>query len=150
MTHLRRLLLISALFTAGVMAAEEAPAGAKAPETTALEDRMGEMSTAFRKLRRQAMDPAANAASLELVATMRTTAEAALELSPARMADLPEAERPKFLADYQSGIKRLLELLAQVETALKAGDNGAAEKLVKRLAMLQKASHREFKRPDRH
>lgn len=143
-------MLISALLTAGIMGAEEAPAGAKAPETTVLEDRMGEMSTAFRKLRRQVADPTANETSLTLVATMRTTAEAALTLSPARLADLPEAAREKFLSDYQRGLRRLLDLLAQMEAALQAGDNAAAEKLVKRLATLQKASHREFKRPDRH
>lgn len=115
-------------------------------ETTELGEHMDRMSGAFRKLRRQAGDPAANAASLELLAVMREEAQAAEKLVPAKAADLPEAKRAAFTAAYRKQIGRLLALLADAEAAFKAGDNTAAQRRVGELADLQKASHREFRK----
>ena len=124
-------------------AAEPSPAG---EEMTELGEHMDRLSGAFRKLRRQAGDPAHNAASLELVGEMREAAQAAEKLIPAKAADLPEAERAKFTAAYRRQMGRLLAQLKDIAAAFDAGDNAAAQKRIGDLADFQKASHREFRK----
>jgi soluble cytochrome b562 len=115
-------------------------------EMTELGEHMDRMSGAFRKLRRQAGDPAHNAASLELLGEMRAAAQAAGKLIPAKAADLPESEREKFTAAYRKRMGQLLAQLADIEASLKAGDNPAAQKQIGELADFQKASHREYRK----
>jgi len=99
---------------------------------------MEKMGGAFRKLKRQIADPTQNAASLQLVATIRAAAEEASRLTPAKSADVPAADRAKFEADYQAKMKNFTVELGKLE----------AVKLVADLGALQKAGHKEFKRPD--
>ena len=128
----------------GLSAAESKPAS---EEITELGEQMDRMSGAFRKLRRQAGDATMNAASIELLGVMRQAAETAQTFVPAKAADLPESERAKFTKAYRAQIDKLLAALSQTETAFKAGDNATAVKLVGELADLQKASHREYRKP---
>lgn len=109
---------------------------------------MDSMSQAWKKLKRQAADATKNAESLQLVATLRSAAEEAAKLEPAKAADVPVADRAKFVAEYRVGIKKLIAALTQLETALQAGKNDEADKLVADIGALQKAGHKEFKRPD--
>ena len=120
----------------------------KKAEETELGKSMEKISGAWRKLRRQVADPASNVASLELVATIQTAAQKALTLTPTRIEDVPAADRGKFAEHYQQGIKGFLDQVGRLAEALKAGDNAAAQELVKKIGDLQKAGHREFKRPD--
>ncbi len=115
-------------------------------EMTELGEHMDRLSGAFRKLRRQAGDPAHNAASLALLGEMREAAQAAGKLIPAKAADLPESERGRFTAAYRKQIGRLLAQVADIEASLKAGDNPAAQKRIGELADFQKASHREYRK----
>lgn len=143
--------LLGALFIA-ILAGAPRSAAADAPaqheeETTELGEQMDRLSGAFRKLRRQAGDPALNASSLEQLAVMREAAQAAQRFVPVKAADLPEAKRAEFTAAYRKQMDRLLALLAETEAAFKAGDNTAAQKRVDELADLQKASHREYRKP---
>jgi soluble cytochrome b562 len=144
-----RLLLLAALlvtFAPPCLRAEEAK---KQPrEETDLEGKMHKMSGAFRKLKRLVTDASKNADSLQLVATMQSEAAEALKLVPAKADDLPAADRAKFVSDYQTKMKSLIETLEKLETALKANKNDEAAKLVGDLSTLQKAGHKEFKRPD--
>jgi soluble cytochrome b562 len=117
-------------------------------EMTELAEQMDRMSGAFRKLRRQAGDATMNAASLELVGVMREAAEAAQACNPAKAADLPEAQRAKFTGDYRTQVGKLLALLTRTEAAIKDGDNAAAVKLVGEMGDLQKAGHKEFRKPE--
>lgn len=145
-----RLLACVALFLA--FSGLPRPAATAAPasheeETTELGEQMDRLSGAFRKVRRQAGDPALNASSLEQLSVMREAAQAAQKFVPAKAADLPEAKRAEFTAAYRKQMDRLLALLADTEAAFKAGDNTAAQKRVDELADLQKASHREYRKP---
>lgn len=117
-------------------------------EETELGKAMEKISGAWRKLRRQVADPASNAASLELVATISAAAEKALTLTPARIEDVPAADREKFAGNYRQGMKAFHTEVIHLAAALKAGDNAAAQELVRKIGDLQKAGHREFKRPD--
>jgi hypothetical protein len=121
----------------------------KKAEETELSRTMEKLNGAWRKLRRQAADPASNAASLELVAVIKAGGEKALTLTPARVEDVPAADREKFVQDYQKEMKEVLVQFGKLEEAFKAGDNAAAQDLVKKIGDLQKAAHKEFKRSDK-
>lgn len=121
----------------------------KAEELTALGEQMEQMSSAFRRLRRQAAEPAFNESSLELVAAMQQAAAVAQTLMPAKAEELPEAERAKFLCAYQANMKKLNAALGELAGHFQAADNPAAVKLIAQLADLQKASHREFRKRER-
>jgi soluble cytochrome b562 len=121
----------------------------KEQEMTELGEQMEQMSSAFRRLRRQAAEPAYNESSLELVAAMRQAADAALNLIPEKAAELPEAERAQFVCAYQERLKELITALGELKAHFQAADNPAAVRLIARLVELQKESHREFRRPKR-
>ncbi len=140
-------LLLAAIAVASPAADERK--GEQAEVVTELGEQMDRMSTAFRKLRRQAGDAASNESSLGYVATMRQAAEAALALTPAKAADVPEADRAKFSEGYRAQMNKLIAALGNLEAAFKAGDNATALKLVSELGALQKSGHREYKKPDK-
>ncbi len=142
------LILSICLPVVSALRAQEAEHKKKQPEETELGKTMEKMNSAWRKLRRQAADPASNESSLELVATIKAGMEQALAYQPARVADVPVADREKFIADYQADIKAAGEAVAQLEAAFQAGDNAAAAELIKKIGAMQKEGHKEFKRPD--
>jgi hypothetical protein len=121
----------------------------KQEEITELGEQMEQMGSAFRRLRRQAAEPAYNESSLELVAVMQHAAKAAWMLVPAKAAELPEAERAEFIADYRARIAGLRGALEKLAEHLRTPDNPAAVKLIAELADLQKAGHREFRKRER-
>lgn len=131
----------------GTAPAQKAPRKKNHPSTE-LEDRMDEMGGAYKKLRKQINDPAQNAASLALVAKIQAGTEKAIKLTPAKAADLPEADRAKFIADYQAGIKHLQGTLGKLEQALKANDNAEAAKILKEAGAEQKEGHKQFMRQE--
>lgn len=126
---------------------KEAAKPAKDDDETELGGKMDKMNGAFRKLRKQINDPSANASSLEQVAIMRQYAVEAAKLTPAKAADIPEADRAKFVADYQAKMKDTLALIDKLADALKANKNDEAAKLFAQLGAAQKEGHKQFKRP---
>ncbi len=118
-----------------------------AEEHTELGDKMEKMNAAWRKLRRQLADPAKNASSLELVAAIRAASAGADQLTPAMAADVPEADRAKFLAGYRASMKKFAGLLDSLETALKAGNNEEAGKALTDIANFQKEAHKSYRKP---
>ena len=151
---LRSIVALSTLLAgSAVYAADAAPAAPAAPAPahkekkpeTELEKKMDKMNGAFRKLRRQATDATKNADSLEQVAILREYTEASAKLEPAKAAMVPEADRKKFVADYQAKMKELLVNIGKLEAALKAGQNEEAGKIVNELSSEQKAGHKEYR-----
>ena len=126
---------------------QPAPPAAK-DDDTELGKTMSKMNGAWRKLRKQAADPTANATSLELVATISACAEKALTLQPAKVEDVPAADRPKFIADYQAQMKDFSAQVAKLGDAFKANDNAAAQAIIQKMGAMQKEGHKEFKRPE--
>lgn len=137
-------LLVGCVAPAPGRAQEKKP---KEPETE-LGNTMDKMNGAWRKLRKQLADPASNAASLELVATISAAADKAATLKPARLADVPAADQAKFIADYQAQMKEFIAQIAKLGAALKANDNAAADAIVRKMGAMQKEGHKDFKRPD--
>lgn len=136
--------LLFAFAGLATLPADEKPGGEKHTE---LETKMENMNAAWRKLRRQIADPAQNASSLELLAEVRASSTGADKLTPIKTADIPEAERAKFQADFEAGMKKLAGLLDQMEQALKAGQNEDANKILADVNNLQRESHKAFRRP---
>lgn len=114
-----------------------------------LEGKMDAMKGAFRKLRKQIADPAQNASSLELTGKLLAASEASVALIPQRAADIPEADRPKFIEEYQTQMKRLVAEVKKLEAALKAGKNEEGAKILAELDSMQKQGHKEFRRSKR-
>lgn len=147
--HLLHVLLALAFATfLTAVPALHAQAAKKKAEETELGRSMEKISGAWRKLRRQVADPASNASSLELVATIQAAAQKALTLTPARIEDVPAAEREKFAENYRKGMQGFHAQVEKLAEALKAGDNAAAQDLIKKIGDLQKEAHKAFKRPD--
>ena len=156
--RLLSLLALVAAFAVGpVLYSQPAEGGADAPppkagkkkdrEDTELEKKMEKMNGAFRKLKKQVADPANNATSLDLVATMQACAADATKLVPAKAADLPEADRAKFVSSYQEKMKGFQDELVKLTALLKDNKNEEASKLVAALGQMQKDDHKEFRRP---
>ena len=116
---------------------------------TDIEKAMEKMAGAYRKLRRQVTDPAQNATSLELVATIKAGATEARKYSPLKAADLPGPERAAFVENFQKKLDEFLDAAGRLEDALKAGNNEEAARLVAELGKIQKADHKEFRRPEK-
>jgi Cytochrome b562 len=114
---------------------------------TDIEKDMHKMGRAYRQLRKQVKDPAQNASSLELVATIRAGAVDARTHTPLRAADVPEADRAAFESKYQKKMGDFIAVVDQLADALKAGDNATAAKLTSELDRLQDADHKDFRRP---
>jgi hypothetical protein len=117
-------------------------------EDTELGKSMDTLNKAWRKLRKQAADPAQNADSLELLVTIKAAAKNNLKYTPDLARDIPADKRDKFIAGFQAKMKEVIAGFDQVETAFKAGDNKAAVDLLAKIAALQKEGHKEYKRPD--
>lgn len=135
-------LLCSALTVPAVRAADMADDH----DHTELGDHMDKMGRAYRTLGREVADPAKNEDALRQVEIIKTNAEAALKLQPAKTADIAADQRAKFVADYQQEIKSLVEELGKLETALKAGHNDEAAAIVKSLKKLQDDGHKQFQK----
>jgi len=118
-------------------------------DETELGNRMDDMSSAVRKLKKQVGDATKNEDSLKLVATIRKNAEAASKEKPAWTADQPADKQAEFVAQYQKGMKDLLALIDKLEAALKAGDNAAAQQVLGDMGKAQKAGHKQFKKPEK-
>ena len=139
---------------AAVVRADEKPAApdgkpAQKEEETELGKTMEKLNGAWRKLRKQVADPASNASSLELVATVKVQTEKALTLQPDKAKDIPEADRAKYIQGYQDKMKEFMAKLEKLNAAFKANDNTAAAALLKELGTLQREGHKEYKRPDK-
>ena len=115
---------------------------------TPLGNTMERFNGAWRKLRKEVADPASNASSLELVATINAGLEKALTLKPAKAEGMPAADREQFIQSYQAKLKEFIALLSKLEAALKANDYTTAQAIVQKMGALQKEAHKEFRRPE--
>lgn len=125
------------------------PHGKPESEKTALEKDMDKIGRSARALRKQVSDSSKNDSSLELVAAIHDAAEAALKETPAKAQDLPEADRARFVADYQAGMKAFIADVEKLQGDLKAGDNPGAAQDFKQLFSDEKKGHKQFRRPEK-
>lgn len=122
------------------MAAEE--------EHTPLGERMEQIGSAWRTVKRSVSDSSKNAQTLEQVKKMQAAAKGSMDFKPDMLKDIPDAEKEKFLADYNKQMKSFAARLDKLARMLEAGDNAAASVLVKQIDEHRSESHEAFKRPE--
>lgn len=115
-----------------------------------LEDVMEQMSSAFRKLRRQVDDKTLNASSIALAANLHQLAQRVVKSTPRLVARAPEKDRAALLAAYREQMQELIATFDDLQAALKAGKNAKAVEIVEDLRDLEKAGHRKFRSEDDH
>jgi soluble cytochrome b562 len=130
--------------------ASAAPQAAPAAEDkTDLEKQMDIINKAFRKLRGQIKDASQNAASIALVGQIHDAATAALDLTPKKEKDLPDADQAKFHADFQAGLKDFITQVDALTAALTANDNDQAATLLQQLGQTERKDHKQFKKVEK-
>lgn len=146
--RLLSLTLICALVTMPALRAEDDATKKMAPkeDQTELGAKMEKISGAYRKLGRQIADATKNEDSLAQVVIIRDNAEAALKLEPAKKADLPADQQAKFVADYQTQMKKFIADAGKLADALKAGNNEEAAKVLQSLKTDQDDGHKDFRK----
>jgi cytochrome c556 len=140
------LTLLLVLPAAPLLCAQE-KAEHKEPETE-LGKVMEKVNGAWRKVRKQVADPASNASTLELVATIAAGLEKALTYTPIRAEDVPAADREKYIESFRTKMKEFMGQVSKLEAALKADDNATAQALVQKMGTMQREDHKEFRRPE--
>jgi len=135
------------LFLTSLLIALFASPFVHAAEDTPLEKEMSDLNKAFRQLKKQAADSTLGQASLPLVAQMEKAATASIALVPEKAADLPEGSQAAFIAGYKEKMQAMVATLTKLETALKAGNTADAAKLVAELGAMQRAGHKEYRKP---
>ena len=135
------------LLLAGLLAAAPAllaPRVAIAADDTELATKMEEMEDDLKKLRKSVKVAAENQASLETLTRLQATTVACKALVPAKAAEMPEADRSKFVAAYRKDMGALLTHFVQIENALIDGDNAKAEELFKGLKKVEDDGHEKY------
>ncbi|HZL35089.1 MAG TPA: cytochrome b562 [Tepidisphaeraceae bacterium] len=141
------LLLIAAFlaaplcFTGGVRAEEK-------KKKTELNKKMEVMDEGMKKLKRTLRRPADDAQSLKVIAQVIEAATAARDMVPAKAASMPQADRKKFIDEYQKGMTQLIATMGQMKDAVTAGDNKKAMALHKSLKTQEEDGHDKFMESD--
>jgi soluble cytochrome b562 len=117
-------------------------------EHTELGEQMETVSKTFRSLRRQAKDPSKNASSAALAAKMHKAATNALKYEPVWKDEQPKGEQDAFVKDFKKEMEKFIGMLADLESAFKAGNNDKANAIIGKIRDQQKSSHKSFKAPD--
>jgi soluble cytochrome b562 len=146
--------LLSALFILSpILRAQDAMGSAPAAAAgdkevkTDLDKKMDVVGKNLRKLKKQVSDSSQNDSSLQLLATMEGALKDAMNMTPEKAADLPDDEKAKFMADFKAGLNGMLDEFTKLETAIKAGQNDDAVKIVAEIEALEKKDHKAFRKP---
>ena len=129
--------------------ADASAAPAPKPEKTPLAKDMDKINRAFRALRKQINDATQNDSTLTLLATIHDSATAASKETPAKAADLPDADQAKFNSDFQSKMQEFITAVDKVTADIKGGDNATAATDLKALAALERDDHKQFRKPEK-
>ena len=137
------LLLLSGVLVAAPVAIV-APRLALAADDTELAKQMEETDDLMKKLRKSLKAPAENPQSLEILTKLQQLTVTQKALVPAKAADMPEAEKAKFVNGYRKDMAVLLTHFAQIEMAVIDGDNAKAEDLFKGLKKIEDDGHEKY------
>ena len=115
---------------------------------TALEDQMSAMNKAWRSIRRQIKAPAKNDSTLEYVAKGKKAAQKSVELTPILAKEKSGADKKNFMTGYQKMMQKTVDMIGDLEAALKAGDNAKAGEIVGKINDARKKGHEKYKPSD--
>jgi hypothetical protein len=138
--------LVSTLIALPVIRAQDGEMKKGKEPTTELTDKMEKLSGAYRKLPKLVADPAQKDEALKQVAIIKDSVAAALKLQPDKTKTLPEADRAKFVADYQAKMKEFSASVDKLEAAINAGDSAGATKLLDEMKSERNDDHKQFQK----
>ncbi|HZK83041.1 MAG TPA: cytochrome b562 [Humisphaera sp.] len=144
------LLLIAALLAAPLTLLISVPAKAdeEKKQKTELHKKMETIDDGMKKLKRTLRKADQNATSLKIVGNIIEMATACRDMTPSKAAKLPEADRKKFIADYQKSMTQLIETMGEMKKAVEGGDNKKAVELHKALKDQEEDAHDKFMESD--
>ena len=105
---------------------------------------MEDMDEDFKKLKRTVRKAELNEQSLKLLTAIQQRMVACKEMTPERLAKVPEADRAKFLKDYRREMAGVIIEFCQVEQAILDGDNAKATDLYKAIVEREDKAHDVF------
>jgi soluble cytochrome b562 len=111
---------------------------------TELGNDMKAMGKNLKQIKGQLADATKQQSTVDLLESAKKNADAAKKLTPSKAKDVPEADRAKFVTDYQAAIDKLIGQLGKIEDAVKAGKYDDAQKLYGELGMIKREGHEKF------
>lgn len=134
-TILATLVLGASLFTQVARADEK---------DTPLSLKMKIISGSVKKLKSQIADSTQQQSSITLVETAKQAATDAKQLVPAKAATVPEADRAKFISDFQAQMDVLIKDFTTMDNALHDGNYADAQKAFNDLGGIRQQGHKQF------
>ncbi len=113
-------------------------------EETPLEEQMLLLEENLGKLRRSLRDEAKTDESLAALLAMQAATMRSKVLVPEMAAEIPEAEREAFVADFRKTLIDLLREQLALEVALIDGDREEAKAIFKRIRATEESGHEKF------
>jgi soluble cytochrome b562 len=133
--------LLATLALGATLAGHTARADEK---STPLDDKMKIIAKSGKQLKGQITDPTQQQSSIALTQTAENAAKDAKNLVPAKAATVPEADRAKFITDYQAQIDVLIKDFDTISTDLTAGKYDDAQKAFNDLGNIKRDGHKQF------
>jgi soluble cytochrome b562 len=115
-----------------------------AAEDTELAKQMEVMDDDLKKLRKSVKEATQNKETLETITKLQAATVASKGLTPAKAAQVPEADRAKFVTGYRKDMITLLKHLGDIEIAVLDGDNAKAEELFKGMKKMEDDGHEKY------
>jgi len=113
---------------------------------SALDNQMKILARGNRQLSQQVSDPAQQQSTITLIESLKKAALDSKALEPRKTADIPEANRAQFLADFRTELDELKDSFDQIEEAVKAGQYDKAKTLLATVNSIKKEGHGKFKK----
>ena len=135
-----RSFLIATVFLSSVALAAESGK----PQPTALEKEMQNIGKNSKALKFSVGDPAKKTEALAEISQIIASAEKSKQLIPKKATEIPEASRPKFIADYQIQINGLIEQFKKIEGEVTAGKTEEAKADFSKLGGIKREGHEKF------
>ena len=140
------ILLIGLALAAPVVCADKQPMSDGPP--LLLEDHMGEINRAMRRLKRRLADSEQIDMSLALVATIQEHSLAAKAMVPTMAEDIEPAKRQTFITAYRRKMINLIQGLLILEDHLLTGQGQLALAAYGDIRRIQKEGHYSFRKSD--
>lgn len=120
----------------------------EALEQPSLKANMKALNRAYRKVRKQIVDPAQNTSSVQLLQAIQLEVTRGIAIVPDRVSEIPVNEQGRFFLSYKRKMVEFLTILLDIESALLDGDNSLAQQQFGKLYQMKKEGHREFQKQE--
>ena len=119
-----------------------------AADETPLEKQMEKLNKSLKQI-----DRAVKAGSVTKELSVKVddaiaSAKEGLKLEPAKTADVPAADKAKFLADYKASMEETIKALGELKVAVDAGKAEDAGKILAKLNTQKKDAHKKFQKEE--